>query len=85
MEEAEPDCTTKATNLTTTFGPFFCRMSHTVHPAGLPGEARGKSSNQSWAAKEACRYYYANKVNPDLIITVMDGEWDHFVQDALTC
>ena len=52
MEEAEPGTALKAQALVAEFGDKFLDLLVTYHPYGLPGEVRGKSSNEAWAAKE---------------------------------
>nr|POF14946.1 hypothetical protein CFP56_71893 [Quercus suber] len=73
MEEKEEKAALKAAELIASFESLFHRMSFTLHPCGIPGEAQGKSSNESWAAKQALRDY-ADDVKSDIIITVMDGK-----------
>ncbi len=51
MEEAEPGCRRKALRLHKEFGDSFAGMFATFHPGNIPGEVRGKSSNESWAAR----------------------------------
>jgi hypothetical protein len=51
MEEAEPGCRRKALSLYREFGESFAGMFATFHPANIPGEVRGKSSNEGWAAR----------------------------------
>jgi hypothetical protein len=53
MEAAEPNCRRKAKALKKDFAPYFRDILITVHPAGLPGEVRGKSANEDWAARRA--------------------------------
>src|SRR4051794_18392498 len=52
MEEAEPGAALKAQVLLAEFAGQFHDFLVTYHPYGLPGEVRGKSSNEAWAAKE---------------------------------
>lgn len=73
MEEKEEGSAFKAAGLIKSFEASFFRMSYTVHPAGLPGEAQGKSSNESWAAKQATRDYPEDWIKRNVVITVMDG------------
>ena len=73
MEEKEDKSAFKAQNLITTFDKSFFKMSYTVHPAGIPGEAQGKSSNESWAGKQACRDYPDAAQKQNIIMTTMDG------------
>lgn len=39
------------------FSARFQGMMRTVHPGDIPGEVRGKSSNEAWAAKDAKRKF----------------------------
>lgn len=73
MEGKEEHSDVKAANLIHSFGESFYKMSFTVHPFNLPGEAQGKSSNESWAAKQAFKDYPA-EMKKDIIMTVMDGK-----------
>lgn len=73
MEQKEEKSATKAITLISSFQKSFYRMSYTIHPAGIPGEAQGKSSNESWAAKQACRDYTEEVIKQNIIMTVMDG------------
>lgn len=73
MEQKEEKSSIKAQTLIESFEYDFYRMSYTVHPSGIPGEAQGKSSNESWAAKQASRDYADEEVKEHVVITVMDG------------
>lgn len=73
MEEKEEKSAFKAVTLCTTFERSFLRMSYTVHPSNIPGEAQGKSSNESWAAKQVFKDYPKEHVKQNIIMTVMDG------------
>jgi cellulose synthase/poly-beta-1,6-N-acetylglucosamine synthase-like glycosyltransferase len=55
MEEAEPEARAKAAELQARFAGRFADILATYHPAGLPGEIRGKGSNLRWAAEEVRR------------------------------
>ena len=48
--ESEAERSHKWDALSKTFAGQFLEMIHTVHPANLPGEVRGKSSNVAWSA-----------------------------------
>ncbi|OQO04036.1 hypothetical protein B0A48_10679 [Cryoendolithus antarcticus] len=74
MEEGEEKSDLKAASLVSTFSSMFYNMSYTIHPSGLDGEAQGKSSNESWAAKQACRDYPDASRKRDIVITVMDAD-----------
>lgn len=76
MEEKEDKSAFKAQNLITAFEQSFYKMSYTIHPAGIPGEAQGKSSNESWAGKQACKDYPDAALKQNIIMTTMDGQWD---------
>ena len=76
MEEKEDKSAFKAQNLNTAFEKSFYKMSYTIHPAGIPGEAQGKSSNESWAGKQACKDYPDAALKQNIIMTTMDGQWD---------
>jgi hypothetical protein len=73
MEEKEEKSDVKASTLIANFDKAFYRMSFTIHPQDIPGEAQGKSSNESWAAAQACRDYPDHSVKQNVIMTTMDG------------
>lgn len=74
MEERDPNGVTVARNLIQLFAGKFRDMQYTVHPAGLPGEAPGKSSNVSWAAKQIQRKYLHDPNWMSVLVTVMDSK-----------
>jgi len=74
MEEKEEKSAFKAVELISTFNKLFYKMSYTIHPQGIPGEAQGKSSNESWAAKQASKDYPDEAVKRNVVMTVMDGK-----------
>ena len=53
MEDREPDARAKGEALAAEYADKFLNIIVTVHPAGLPGDEPGKSSNEAWAAKQA--------------------------------
>lgn len=54
MEKAEgEEAERKAEVLTGEFSNAFCDFLVTYHPHNLPGEVRGKSANEAWAARRA--------------------------------
>jgi hypothetical protein len=75
MEDKDPEGQKTAFSLITSFPKAFRSIQFTVHPAGLDGESQGKSSNVSWAARQASRNYLDEKARRNCIITVMDGEY----------
>jgi hypothetical protein len=76
MEEADPDARAKAAVLVDEFSSRFADLLVTFHPADLPGEVRGKSSNQAWAARCAVDELVGRKgLNLDLL-TVTSSDAD---------
>jgi hypothetical protein len=73
MEAAEIDSPAKASLLIQNFKQSFRYMDFTMHPRGIPGEAQGKSSNLSWAAKHLCNKYNFPDMRKNVIVTVIDG------------
>jgi len=53
MEERIPDAHQKAKKLVKKYKGKFGELIATFHPDGLPGEVRGKASNEAWGAKQA--------------------------------
>lgn len=74
MEEKEEKSAFKAATLCSTFEQSFYKMSYTVHPVGIPGEAQGKSSNESWAAKQASEDYPDQAIKKNIVMTIMDAD-----------
>jgi hypothetical protein len=62
MEEAEPGSLAKGLALRSEFLDDFLDVVVTHHPHNLPGEVRGKSANQAWAARRAVAYLVARGV-----------------------
>ncbi len=50
MEELDPDAAEKAAILCGEYRGRFADIYATLHPGDLPGEVRGKSSNEAWAS-----------------------------------
>lgn len=73
MEERDPNGVNVAQNLIQLFSGKFREIQFTIHPAGLPGEAPGKSSNVSWAGKEIEQKYMNGPDWSSVLITVMDS------------
>ena len=57
MEEADAEAPARFEVLQRDFGHCFLAMVGTTHPQNIPGEVRGKSSNEAWAAKKAKRLF----------------------------
>lgn len=55
MEERDESAPATAMLLAQEYAALFARMIVTYHPANIPGEVPGKSSNENWAAREAKR------------------------------
>jgi hypothetical protein len=70
MEMAEEGSELKAIALVEKYKTKFFEIIYTLHPTGLSGEIRGKSSNTSFAAKHLVGD------NPDSleILTIMDAD-----------
>jgi hypothetical protein len=77
MEETEVNCEKKAEQLLDCYKEKFFDIRYTVHPKGLQGEIRGKSSNVAWAAVQMARLSHRHSHE---IITVMDADTG-FAQD----
>lgn len=76
MEEKEQEAPEKAKKLMSSFQNSFYAIRATFHPANLPGEIAGKSSNVAHAAREITNWYHQElrEGNCGVVITVMDGE-----------
>jgi len=84
MEQAEADCQSKADQLIARFNEYFFRIVTTVHPQGLPGEARGKGPNVSWAVENSMKMLRTEYSVEDVLVTVCDAD-THFINDYFTC
>ena len=76
MEQADPDAPEIAAVLYEEFAGKFADFLVTHHPVGLPGEVRGKSSNQAWAARAAVEVLVGRRgLNLDLLtVTSCDAD-----------
>ena len=86
MEEKEPEARAKAELLQREFQGQFAHILATYHPAGLPGEVPGKSSNEAWAARWAKRFL-VDELGYDLAcLTVTSCDADSlFHPDYFSC
>ncbi len=88
MEAAEPDSEGRGRALAREFGSRFYDLLVTVHPQGLPGEIRGKSSNEDWAARRVVDELVIRRgLNiDDLTVTSCDADTQFHQQyfEALT-
>ena len=57
----------------------FSDITFTIHPAGVEGEARGKSSNVSWSVSQIDK----REVWENCVLTIMDSD-TCFAQDYFT-
>lgn len=75
MEEREKDARVKAQRVLAGYEHAFLGTLVTLHPANLPGEVPGKSSNQAWAAARAREYLSEQGINPEFTtITSCDSD-----------
>lgn len=74
MEQGEKGSDEKAEKLIKLYGHRFFSMQYTVHPSGIPGEARGKSSNVAWAARFYADNWLIKEEAGQELITVMDAD-----------
>ncbi|KAI9199280.1 uncharacterized protein BJ171DRAFT_427820 [Polychytrium aggregatum] len=81
MEGAEQGCLKKAEYLILKFHSSFREICYTMHPAMLPGEIRGKSSNVSWASRRMAEKF--TEGTDHVIITIMDAD-TCFAEDYFT-
>ena len=70
MEERDPSAIVSAKQMTVEYAARFLDLQATFHPAGIPGESAGKSSNVSWTAREVMAKYNGES---DVLVTVMDS------------
>lgn len=78
MEQREVNAEAKARRLIGLMGHKFFRISSTIHPSDLKGEAPGKSSNEAWAGKRIIEDYSAEKNHQSVIVTTMDGGYRNY-------
>lgn len=84
MEEGEKECREKAEKLLALFQDKFFAMYYTVHPSGLYGEARGKSSNVAWATTQYAKNHMVPEENRFEIFTIVDAD-THLTQKYFEC
>ena len=86
MEQKEPEAAEKAAKLVSVFEKSFLQIRPTFHPAGLPGEIAGKSSNVAFSARHIIEIYRADLTGGSckVIITVMDGKLSPVCKAILT-
>lgn len=73
MEAGEQDSDQKASQLVSRYDSKFLSIRYTVHPKGIPGEARGKSSNVAWSAAYYAKHWSTPEEAANELITVVDG------------
>jgi hypothetical protein len=57
MEAGDSEAPQRFQRLREEYGRSFLAFVGTTHPSDIPGEVRGKSSNEAWAAKQAKRLF----------------------------
>lgn len=75
MEERDANAAKVARLLISAFQKKFYGIQFTLHPGGIHGEAPGKSSNISWAARKVGEKFADAKRKSRVMITVMDGKY----------
>ena len=76
MEEREQGAELKARGLAREFAGRFAALRITIHPAGLPGEVVGKSSNENFAVRATKRWLVDECGYPLHAITVTSCDAD---------
>jgi hypothetical protein len=88
MEAGEANCVSKAEQLKHEYQQCFANLYYTVHPSGLPGEMRGKSANEAWAARWAKRQLVDQQGYSldQIVVSTMDADtlWHLKYFSALT-
>jgi len=88
FEAREPNVEAKARELVDEYSSKFLHVLSTFHPADLPNETPGKSSNTRWAAQKLWAFADQKKDwNQDaLLLTISDADSDFHVSyfEALT-
>lgn len=75
MEQREPGAEPKAAGIIARHDGEFLSIFATMHPSDLPGEARVKASNLTWAARRVSERLAALGVDPDLTtVTACDSD-----------
>ncbi|KAJ3072931.1 hypothetical protein HK102_006142, partial [Quaeritorhiza haematococci] len=75
MEESEQGCEAKALTLKNEFDGMFREVIYTIHPANVPGEARGKGSNENYAVRQACAALIRKSIPmKQMIVTISDAD-----------
>lgn len=77
MEGSEKQAIVKAKTLVRMYQDHFSDITFTIHPVGLQGEVRGKSSNVSWAVSDIDR---RKDFGENCVLTIMDSD-TCFAQD----
>ncbi|KAI7907637.1 glycosyl transferase family group 2-domain-containing protein [Cokeromyces recurvatus] len=75
MEASEIHHRTKSESLRDYFKDSFLKFVITNHPSDLPGEARGKGSNISYAARKGCAEMIESGIDKNrIMITIADSD-----------
>jgi len=75
-EARVPESDAVAQKIAQEFGNAFFKLLVTTHPDGLPGEIRGKGSNEAWAARLAQREIIDAQNIPyeNILVSVFDAD-----------
>jgi hypothetical protein len=75
MEEREAQCEQKAQLLIGRYASMFREVLYTVHPADLPFERAGKSSNEAWAAVKVQEHIQKSRFDSThVVLTICDAD-----------
>ncbi len=75
-EERYPNGAIEGERLKDEMGSKFGEFLITVHPGNIPGEIKGKSSNEAWAGREAKRYLVDEKGWDIKYLTITSNDAD---------
>lgn len=81
MEAREANSDAKALGLISEYLKKFHTIDFTMHPADIPNDSPGKSSNISWAARKASERY-TDISRDDVIFTVVDGSYPSSLRET---
>lgn len=72
-ERGGPQVEEQAKDLTTKYARFFKDAMHIKHPAGIPGEIKGKGSNITYAGRKLKEYVEHHGIDPlKVVVTTLD-------------
>jgi hypothetical protein len=76
VEERAPEsCRQDALRVAAKYADSFLDLQVVIHPSGLPGEARVKGANATYAARKAAEYFQARGVSlKNVLISCLDAD-----------